>query len=625
MNMSQSNLASDREFLLELLDKSFTNADFELFVFTQFPLIQKNSAGKARDKLSIEIVEYCEVYSLNLSDLVRVKNPTKFQEIWNRWSKSRQTSPPQPSEKSPSGPHKEIQIVTKPTPLALETQEASGEYTVPPKPTSTYHVSIDTNKVIQISADPHTSEEQQHIYQIELAESEQMFYNERLVMARAKRSAVSYIEQSRKRLVTKGKELYECVFNQAGTDWDRIMFEQEGCYLLNLDASLWHIPWELMFRDKYGYLDRGAFEPVVRFLALPTTLPKTIYIDSPRICFITTDPINKPTRAQEQFDKLVTQLPGEPHDSIIRRIDISLAGKTFFWEHVCEELRRTRPNVLHIVAHGTGPEGLIMEGATRDEEVVVEYQALVDILVEIRSVQILVIAACESGSFFVNYPDLAKKLFISSGLLAAILMDSEISAPALIKFTEHFYRALWHGLELSSALGVARSALRAIKTDPSSLQWSVPIMYRVNDSAILISGLYEEVHKPFLPIEYVEQTRTIAKAVQSDVHRLCYLFEKPRPPIEDIQEAGEQLSREFENFLTELKQLEAYPHNQMDENWLKKLMHKVSWLEGDITRFAQFSIKYGQGKHNYSPSGLMQKALSATYNFMELFDEYTYS
>jgi len=329
-----------------------------------------------------------------------------------------------------------------------------------------------------------------------------------------------------------GTRLHEAVFGQIYELWYEIVSRGRERYILDVEPSLWKFPWELLYHQKLGYLD-SLSTPVVRWLGKEPYFLEVACLDRPSIYFAGADPIDHPTRADEQFEKLCAQTPNDINSAqVLSRSGRDPRNETPQWERIVNDLRRSTPDILHVVAHGKGANGLAFEGKSRYEEIIVSYETLNELLIDIQKVKLLILASCGSSIFFEEKPHLARKLFDQTELKAVVLMASDVSAETLIKFTELFYKALWNRVDVAYATAYARSMIRSQASKPISLQWSVPMLYEtlsINPFSKWLGEVRKSVSAPSLPFEYLEAAKTEAGNIRKEMAKLARLRQQTHP------------------------------------------------------------------------------------------------
>jgi hypothetical protein len=434
-------------------------------------------------------------------------------------------------------------------------------------------------------------------YRIEpLEHPTQIFCNTRNAIANMETSNAFSFGKFREKLAEEGARLYT-VFHPAGSLWNDST-KSCGRYNLVVHPSLRVYPWELLWSNDCGYLDSGASSPVVRCIGAFPHKTECTNLTSPHLLFVEADPIHYATRASDQFDKLAAKTP-EKYLGIIHRIHSNKTPSVPQWDQLIDYLRENRPDILHIVAHGAGTRGVYLEGASRNEKVLIEYSGLINILTEVNSVRLLIITACESGLFFTDYSNLVWKLFNETKLGAAIVMSSDIGAEASIKFTEYFYEALWRGQDTASAMGATRNAMRAQATNGFSLQWSTPMYYEsypINPFGKLIAELQPYIEASEIPKEHIEAIKMAAQQLHKSVKSLSALNRQSSPSGIRLTFRCQEV-RDAIQLLCDTIALLNRRFEPESERWADELKEVSSHTLPMVQRFVEFSNNQRISKH----------------------------
>lgn len=332
-----------------------------------------------------------------------------------------------------------------------------------------------------------------------------------------------------------GDDLHNIVYELAGIDWDTIISDKPTRYSFHIDPQIWSLPWELLRHRQFGFLD-SISTPIVRFISSPSPTPISL---SPRLHFLGAESLNsRYTAANEQYQTLLGTIPADvPKGGLVEQNYPDTKNRTTQWDRFITDIQNNPPDILHIVAHGiinqNGKYVLVFEGVSRrNDEVIIDCESLFEILLHVKSVKLLILAACQSGKFFEQHPLLAQQLFDQTDLHAAVLFSSDVSVEVMLSFTEHFYEALWSGLDVAQAVTATRSILRASRSLKTCLQWSLPIIYEsmpINPFKSLLQDIRAvlESYRP-LELEFLESLQRQAVQIHEITSKLVELRNQAR-------------------------------------------------------------------------------------------------
>jgi hypothetical protein len=333
-----------------------------------------------------------------------------------------------------------------------------------------------------------------------------------------------------------GKQLNNAFFNSIKGEWDKIIADNKGDFIFDVDPFFWKLPFELLYQiDSQGngdYIDTSS-TAVIRRIKGNNDVAKPNFLDNPTIYFVDANPIGHPTEAEEQFNILQSQIPHQLKGKVLIRNKPSAGSNNSQWERISSDLLRFTPSILHIVAHGKEADGIEIEGVTRDSDPdVLDYKSLVEHLIQIKSVKLLVIAACSSNSLFTEKPELINKLISDTEINAIVVMATDIGVKAIIKFTKYFYMALWYGMDVAKAIAYARSMFRNQEKKSISLQWSIPMCYQNSPVNPFYNYLVETANSPtaqHFPFFVLENALRHAQTMNETVINLLELSEQLTP------------------------------------------------------------------------------------------------
>lgn len=465
---------------------------------------------------------------------------------------------------------------------------------------------------------------------VELAKSDHLFYNilrrSRNTMASLRESEVDRhsLQQYRKHLKEAGEKLHNTFLSQVNLDRSRERNISLGQFNLSIDPVLWGFSWELLHDSKL-FLE-GMDKPIVRWVDGYSDPQNVVYLTQPQILFLGADPIDHATRAPEQWEKIISTIPNYiDAEKILKKHDIGDKEKTTQWDSFTRKFIAHPPDILHIVSHGKinddgNLEGFIFEGITRNTEITVGGEELVDLLVKAKRVKLLIIVACQSGRLFEEYPQLIHKLFSQTDLKSVIVMASDISAEAAIKFTEHFYETLWLGSNVANAVAAARHAIRSQKSKPISLQWSIPMLYEsssLNPYQQLSKVVHATIDVNPLELENLEVVQKEAREIHRELDRLMNLKQQVRPAPARIRFSYEKLQSIIEKYELAMEDINCrFP--PADETLLHAIRVKSSIALAKIFDFLDEDIKWDRSGEAKAASYELVQRIDQSIHLLEI-------
>lgn len=441
---------------------------------------------------------------------------------------------------------------------------------------------------------------------------DQMFYNIRGTIPFIEDQWPIVKETYRELWLNTGKMLFEFILGSATESQIQDLTNSNGPIYLKLPEEAQFFPWELLWNNRY--LDSGASSPIVRYMGhgLPTL--KTLELPNPLLLFLGAEPVNRPTRALEQWSQLVKAAPDD-HQTIIKQVSREKGENQ--WEAFLKALYAEKPNIVHVVAHGNESDGFVLEGTTGHSEVVIAYDGLVNAISEVKSIRLLILVICNSGHRFVYH---FKPLFSNNGLASAVAMSTQFSPQAAIAFTGHFYDRLWEKRSVTEAVGSARNAMRAQSSERHSLEWSTPMLYEnqtVNPFAAWLSDLQRKSHNN-APIqdEHYREALFAAERIQDKLVSLIRHKNQTRRSalretllLQEMEDSVQQLN----DVLTLFNQ----GYEPESQRWLNSLRETTSRSIPVIRRFA-YHVRSNQ-THSSEVVQSGQAALDACTNILRLF------
>ncbi|MCA9933359.1 MAG: hypothetical protein KC415_05515 [Anaerolineales bacterium] len=430
-----------------------------------------------------------------------------------------------------------------------------------------------------------------------LAQKEQAFYDIRGAFSGVTSGYSSQLERYHEEIVSTGQFIYESVFGHIGDVHWKNALKNSSRFNLNIDPALWHFSWELLFDKEVGsFLDRSS-RPIVRYVGEQSSSLDTLCLETPQMLFMGTDPFDRPTRESEQFDAITRSAPAQykkipGFTNLLTKVSSNFSPSDSQWDIFVNDLWEVKPNILHIVAHGSGANSLIFNDLNNSVGEQITYHGFVNILEEIGCVQLLVLTVCKSNYFFLEYPQLAQLLFEKTNLSAIVLMASEIGASSVTKFTYYFYYALWRGRSVASAIGYARDQMRTQISRNFSLLWSTPMLYERIDINPFGNWLEEMCYKylnaPTIQDEHIETLHEVVVSLQDKVNDLVLIHEQAYPFQDELLFHCEEVEKAISR-LSNAMTLTNQSYDPQNSKWLNSVRATRSQTIPILQRLVAFS------------------------------------
>lgn len=199
-------------------------------------------------------------------------------------------------------------------------------------------------------------------------------------------------------------------------------------------------------------------------------------------------------------------------------------------------------------------------------------------------------------------------------------MASDISAEAAIKFTEHFYEALWLGSDVAHAIAASRHAIRSQKSKPISLQWSIPMLYE-SSSLNPYQQLSREVHSAIdvnpLELEHFEVVQKEAREIKSELDRYVNLKRQVRPAPAQIRFSHEKLRTTIEKYELAMEDINRrFP--PADETLLHAIRVKSSTALTKVFDFLDEDIEWDNSGEAQAASYELVKRIDQSMRLLEI-------
>lgn len=238
------------------------------------------------------------------------------------------------------------------------------------------------------------------------------------------------------------------------------------------------LPWELLRQPgSPKFLALSHRTPVTRFLAVPRPVHAAARPHVLRVLAVAADPRDPALPALDLAQELrnlraaagaaVEVVPVAPTMAALR-----------------QAVRERECHVLHFMGHGAAGEreNVLLFRAEDGRPDPVSGTDLANTLADARSLRLVVLNACESGSVaesgaggaFSPFTGVANALVLGD-LPAVVAMQHPISDRAAITFSRAFYAELAAGAPVDAAVTEGRRAVHA--EDRESLEWSTPVLF----------------------------------------------------------------------------------------------------------------------------------------------------
>lgn len=136
------------------------------------------------------------------------------------------------------------------------------------------------------------------------------------------------------------------------------------------------------------------------------------------------------------------------------------------------------PHVVHFAGHGSFDSLLVEDAAGRSQPLT--GTSLRDLLGNVKSLQLVILNACEAGSMAHQRRRLSVAArLVQVGIPMAVGMQFRISDRAALAFSEGFYEALAQGLSLEAATVWARVRISYYLSGQhvDTMEWGAPVIY----------------------------------------------------------------------------------------------------------------------------------------------------
>ncbi|HEY66137.1 MAG TPA: CHAT domain-containing protein, partial [Caldilineae bacterium] len=282
-----------------------------------------------------------------------------------------------------------------------------------------------------------------------------------------------------------GQQLFKALFrDQVLTCWrqsEAIVRERDhGLRLrLRLPPELAALPWELLFDpETQRFLAHSSQMPIVRQPIAVGTSPPLEVSDILRVLVVLASPSGLPDLGiDEERARIHRALREGP---AAWRITADFVQGPDTLNQMRRRLRQREYHIVHIVAHGArrvsdGTPSIVLEDETGGPDPV-DGPGLVELLVDFRSVRLVVLSACESAEII---PGSAASALVQDllrgGILAVIGMQWALKDIAGTRFAHELYAAIADGSPVDAAISDARE--RLAHELPDTLDWAAPVLY----------------------------------------------------------------------------------------------------------------------------------------------------
>ncbi|MGA1840555.1 MAG: CHAT domain-containing protein [bacterium] len=241
------------------------------------------------------------------------------------------------------------------------------------------------------------------------------------------------------------------------------------------DTSL--IPWELLFSEESGFLALDPRFQLIRNASIDGAGNDLTLSARPlRVLFMACSPEGTdPVLNYEREEEIILDALADLKRNNELEIDIAEGGTLDEMEKM---LANKDYHVVHLSSHGfydreTQTGYLLMEGESGMKKPV-SAKEFAEKLIGSRSVRLLFLSACQSGSETAQNTGLAQSL-IANGIPMVIGMKHSVMDAAATSIAESFYKNLTIRRTVSHALQLSRQAYA--KKYPKSFQWSIPALF----------------------------------------------------------------------------------------------------------------------------------------------------
>ncbi|MCZ7572473.1 MAG: CHAT domain-containing protein [Ardenticatenaceae bacterium] len=285
-------------------------------------------------------------------------------------------------------------------------------------------------------------------------------------------------------LATVGTQLFEALFVPPVDELWRRSLDAADRHAVSLQLQLrpapaladW--PWELL-RDprRDDFVALSARTPLIRFVELPEPVAAALIAEPPlRLLLVLASPTNRPPLGTAvERAAIESGLAPLVTEGLVTLAAVEHATA----ERLQEALRRERPHVVHIVAHGSQRGELILE---QEDGTAAPLGAedLRRLLADVPTLRFAWLNSCHGASPVTTGISPALSL-ARAGLPAVLAMQRTIRDDLALRLAGYLYRQLVDGLPLDTALAEGRKML--VRVD--GLAWSTPALFlRTPDSRL---------------------------------------------------------------------------------------------------------------------------------------------
>ena len=282
------------------------------------------------------------------------------------------------------------------------------------------------------------------------------------------------------------------------------------------EPQLTALPWELLYDpSSQRFIAHDPWTPVVRYLKRPTSIdPNLQPVDRPlRVLVI--DGVSNREDGSDQEDSFGIGRERQEIETALascENIRLRFARATSF-EELHQELRRTRPHILHFMGHGTfdpatGEGSIFLLGrGSRDK---ITGRDLAVLTSGLKQLRLVVLNACRGAEAprhkgLDPFSGVASSLVLSSELPAVVAMQFPISSQAAAVFAEAFYPSLADHEPVEIALTEARKSLYGFDRAWRSFEWATPVLYLSVDHGDIFRASAQDLTAK--PSRWVETSR----------------------------------------------------------------------------------------------------------------------
>jgi len=302
------------------------------------------------------------------------------------------------------------------------------------------------------------------------------------------------------------------------------------------------IPWELLYAEEFGYL---CLDPWLQLIRTPLDGAD----DAPelpagplRVLFMACSPDGTaPVLNYEREEEIILNALADLKRTGEMEIDIAEGGTL---QELEERLARQPYHVVHLSSHGvydteTRTGYLLMESESGMEKRV-SARELTEKLIGSRSVRLLFLSACQSGSETAQNTGLAQSL-IAHGIPMVIGMRHSVQDAAATSLAESFYRNLTLQRTVSHSLQLARKGYA--EKYKKSFQWGIPALFARNAHVRIIDWQKpgeKTGKKPPVTILYgrIEHLKTGFRGRRQELREFMKALREGDPPALCITGAG---------------------------------------------------------------------------------------